>query len=250
LYDTPFDPQYQLDPNKRFDWKEYPNRYWYSKTTTTKESKTGYPPIKKCSISSANDTETYGAVNENDLAVAINRLERKLYERTKSFEDITVNLSNEVSKLHETVTLLQDRFQGLEGELKEAKRKVAEMNKQNLSNSSCGLPLSFPNGSCIFHSFGGNSPQHVSSNGLEQQEYSTNLATLVGYKSKLHWDICEYVSLLQAETDRRLSTHLSAQRMCTSAVQALWPRAQVRAYGSFVTRLSLPSRYATHPPTS
>lgn len=53
--------------------------------------------------------------------------------------------------------------------------------------------------------------------------------------SKLHWDICEFVTRLQEETQRRLSTYMIAQRYCTTAVHALWPRAQVRPYGSIVT---------------
>ncbi|KDO31579.1 hypothetical protein SPRG_03509 [Saprolegnia parasitica CBS 223.65] len=60
-------------------------------------------------------------------------------------------------------------------------------------------------------------------------------------RSKLHWDICEFVSQLQAETQHRLVAHTAVRRFCVSAVQALWPRAQVRPYGSFVTGLSLPS---------
>lgn len=61
-------------------------------------------------------------------------------------------------------------------------------------------------------------------------------------RSKLHWDMCEFVAQLQAESDSRLSAQLAAQRLCTATVQSLWPRAQVRPYGSFVTRLALPSR--------
>ncbi|KAF0699661.1 Aste57867_9783 [Aphanomyces stellatus] len=65
--------------------------------------------------------------------------------------------------------------------------------------------------------------------------------SLLPPKTKLHWDICEFVSHLQAETQSRLAAHTAVSRFCVSAVQALWPRAQVRPYGSFVTGLSLPS---------
>ncbi|OQR88873.1 hypothetical protein THRCLA_10051 [Thraustotheca clavata] len=65
--------------------------------------------------------------------------------------------------------------------------------------------------------------------------------SLLPPRSKLHWDICEFVSQLQAETQHRLAAHTAVSRFCVSAVQALWPRAQVRPYGSFVTGLSLPS---------
>ncbi|OQR95991.1 hypothetical protein ACHHYP_17382 [Achlya hypogyna] len=65
--------------------------------------------------------------------------------------------------------------------------------------------------------------------------------SLLPPRSKLHWDICEFVSQLQAETQQRMAAHTAVSRFCVSAVQALWPRAQVRPYGSFVTGLSLPS---------
>ncbi|CAK4622896.1 unnamed protein product [Aphanomyces euteiches] len=65
--------------------------------------------------------------------------------------------------------------------------------------------------------------------------------SLLPPKTKLHWDICEFASHLQAETQARLAAHTAVSRFCVSAVQALWPRAQVRPYGSFVTGLSLPS---------
>lgn len=60
-------------------------------------------------------------------------------------------------------------------------------------------------------------------------------------RSKLHWDMCEYVSQLQTECNARLPAQMEAQRLCTATVQSLWPRAQVRPYGSYVTRLVLPS---------
>ncbi|RHY10049.1 hypothetical protein DYB25_008904, partial [Aphanomyces astaci] len=66
-------------------------------------------------------------------------------------------------------------------------------------------------------------------------------ASVLPPKTKLHWDICEFVTHLQAETHSRLAAHTAVSRFCVSAVQALWPRAQVRPYGSFVTGLSLPS---------
>lgn len=61
-------------------------------------------------------------------------------------------------------------------------------------------------------------------------------------RSKLHWDMCEFVSQLQTDSNARLPAQMAAQRLCTATVQSLWPRAQVRPYGSFVTRLVLPSR--------
>jgi DNA polymerase sigma len=60
-------------------------------------------------------------------------------------------------------------------------------------------------------------------------------------RSKLHWDMCEFVSQLQTESNARLPAQMEAQRLCTATVQSLWPRAQVRPYGSYVTRLVLPS---------
>lgn len=60
-------------------------------------------------------------------------------------------------------------------------------------------------------------------------------------RSKLHWDMCEFVSQLQMESSARLPAQMEAQRLCTATVQSLWPRAQVRPYGSYVTRLVLPS---------
>lgn len=60
-------------------------------------------------------------------------------------------------------------------------------------------------------------------------------------RSKLHWDMCEFVSQLQSESNARLPAQMEAQRLCTATVQSLWPRAQVRPYGSHVTRLVLPS---------
>lgn len=60
-------------------------------------------------------------------------------------------------------------------------------------------------------------------------------------RSKLHWDLCEFAAQLQADSDARLPAQLAAQRLCMATVQSLWPRAQVRPYGSHVTRLVLPS---------
>ncbi|RHY32663.1 hypothetical protein DYB32_002362 [Aphanomyces invadans] len=50
--------------------------------------------------------------------------------------------------------------------------------------------------------------------------------SLLPPKTKLHWDICEFVTHLQAETHSRLAAHTAVSRFCVSAVQALWPRAQ------------------------
>lgn len=61
-------------------------------------------------------------------------------------------------------------------------------------------------------------------------------------RTKLHWDMCEFISQLQADSNARLPAQMAALRLCTAAVQSLWPRAQVRPYGSFVSRLVLPSR--------
>lgn len=62
-------------------------------------------------------------------------------------------------------------------------------------------------------------------------------------RTKLHWDMCEFISQLQTDSNNRLPAQMAALRLCTATVQSLWPRAQVRPYGSFVTRLVLPSRY-------
>ena len=67
--------------------------------------------------------------------------------------------------------------------------------------------------------------------------------TLLPLKTKLHWDICEFVSKVQETSQNDLPYQMLAQQYCEAAVHALWPRAQVHPYGSFVTGLALPSRY-------
>lgn len=62
-------------------------------------------------------------------------------------------------------------------------------------------------------------------------------------RTKLHWDMCEFISQLQTDSNTRLPAQMAALRLCTATVQSLWPRAQVRPYGSFVSRLVLPSRF-------
>lgn len=62
-------------------------------------------------------------------------------------------------------------------------------------------------------------------------------------RTKLHWDMCEFISQLQTDSNTRLPAQMAALRLCTATVHSLWPRAQVRPYGSFVSRLVLPSRF-------
>ena len=74
----------------------------------------------------------------------------------------------------------------------------------------------------------------------EAQGFIAVPASMLPHRTKLHWDICEFVARTQEETAKRVECHMLAQRYCTAAVQALWPRAQVHPYGSVVTGLALP----------
>jgi hypothetical protein len=63
----------------------------------------------------------------------------------------------------------------------------------------------------------------------------------VGHESALHRSMVTFVSNVVAEQERRRPYHEQLIHKCERAVRALWPRAVVKAYGSCVTGLCLPT---------
>ena len=59
--------------------------------------------------------------------------------------------------------------------------------------------------------------------------------------SRLNQAIVEFVDMVEQDSQRRLLAKMQALRHVKAAVNALWPRAQVKVFGSFVTGLQLPS---------
>ena len=59
-------------------------------------------------------------------------------------------------------------------------------------------------------------------------------------ENQLTVEIEAFVRCVRADADDRLLAFMTALRRCTSAVHSLWPRAQVKVYGSFATGFQLP----------
>jgi hypothetical protein len=64
---------------------------------------------------------------------------------------------------------------------------------------------------------------------------------LLDVRSRLCDDIADFVRRVSETTASRLPQQTVAVNRCRQVVQSLWPRAQVKAFGSFVSGLALPS---------
>eukprot|EP00644_Phytophthora_capsici_P014126 jgi/Phyca11/539340/estExt2_Genewise1Plus.C_PHYCAscaffold_30288 len=185
----------------------------------------------------------------------ITQLEEKLTEKTKVMEDQATTAASEITTLKQTVATLTAQLHNIEN-------NIQDLQLQQTSAAAGGLEdSSLANGSSIGSP---STPFSPAPSSLDQQAESPPTAapafpetypapnpvmgpfvsvplSVLPPRSKLHWDLCEFAAQLQADSDARLPAQLAAQRLCMATVQSLWPRAQVRPYGSHVTRLVLPS---------
>ena len=81
-----------------------------------------------------------------------------------------------------------------------------------------------------------NGPLAINNDGLPRAT-SSSTAEL---ENQLTVEIEAFVRCVRADADDRLLAFMTALRRCTSAVHSLWPRAQVKVYGSFATGFQLP----------
>ncbi|CAH0484506.1 unnamed protein product [Peronospora farinosa] len=183
-------------------------------------------------------------------------LEEKLVETTKVMEEHTVSASSEIATLKQTMAMLTAQLHNTENDIQEFQlQQSVPANTSGLDDMSMGHVSSCNSPPAPF------SPAPSS---LNQQAESTQTTvptfpeayaptnsvmgpfvsvplSVLPPRSKLHWDLCEFAAQLQVDSDSRLPAQLAAQRLCMATVQSLWPRAQVRPYGSHVSRLVLPS---------
>ncbi|KAG6975484.1 hypothetical protein JG688_00002335 [Phytophthora aleatoria] len=185
----------------------------------------------------------------------IAQLEEKLTEKAKVMDEQASNASSEITALKQTVATLTAQLHNIENNIQDLQLRQTSANTGGLEDSSlgnassCGSPAApfSPAPSSLDHQV--DSPptaapplpeEYATANSVMGPFVSVPLSVLPP-RSKLHWDLCEFAAQLQADSDARLPAQLAAQRLCTATVQSLWPRAQVRPYGSHVTRLVLPS---------
>ncbi|CAH0480413.1 unnamed protein product [Peronospora belbahrii] len=194
------------------------------------------------------------------VAMALERitmLEEKLVEKTKVMNEHAVSASSEITTLKQTVATLTAQLHNTENNVQELQllQQSVPASTSGLDNmsmghvSSCSSPPApfSPSPSSLNQQAGSTStavptfPEaYAQTNSIMGPFVSVPLSVLPP-RSKLHWDLCEFAAQLQADSDSRLPAQLAAQRLCMATVQSLWPRAQVRPYGSHVTRLVLPS---------
>ncbi|KAG6966324.1 hypothetical protein JG687_00004909 [Phytophthora cactorum] len=197
-----------------------------------------------------------GAVAKVTMALErIAQLEEKLTEKAKVMDEQASNASSEITTLKQTVATLTAQLHNIENNIQDLQLRQTSANTGGLEDSSlgnassCGSPAApfSPAPSSLDHQV--DSPptaapplpeEYATANSVMGPFVSVPLSVLPP-RSKLHWDLCEFAAQLQADSDARLPAQLAAQRLCTATVQSLWPRAQVRPYGSHVTRLVLPS---------
>ncbi|TMW65868.1 hypothetical protein Poli38472_003633 [Pythium oligandrum] len=186
------------------------------------------------------------------MAERLSKLEALLEERTMKFDAASTTMSAEINGLQQKVLVLNGRVRDLEEEVQELKRaQEVLLDKSSSSNVAVSTSQEIlehvadphqhaaPTSASLHYPHPGMAPV-AQSNSVLGPFVSVPMSVLPP-RSKLHWDMCEFVSQLQTESNARLSAQMAAIRLCTAAVQSLWPRAQVRPYGSFVTRLALPT---------
>ncbi|CEG42361.1 DNA polymerase sigma [Plasmopara halstedii] len=202
-------------------------------------------------LSRVSNDDTYAK-----LTVAFERitqLEDKFAERTKIVDEQATNTAIEIATLKQNVATLTAQLINVENSVQELQQQssisVSRLEDSSLGNaSSCSSPPApFSPAPSVEQQI-----EHPSTAAFPAPDAfaTTNSAmgpfvsvplSVLPPRSKLHWDLCEFAAQLQADSDARLPAQLAAQQLCTATVQSLWPRAQVRPYGSHVTRLVLPS---------
>ncbi|KAL7444770.1 hypothetical protein ACHAXM_009664 [Skeletonema potamos] len=76
---------------------------------------------------------------------------------------------------------------------------------------------------------------------LHYQDFCFGPIPLYGMQSRLSKDIDRYMQSLRTQLKKNEHRRTIAVNQITKAVKALWPRAQIKMYGSHVTKLCLPS---------
>ncbi|CAI5739234.1 unnamed protein product [Peronospora destructor] len=186
----------------------------------------------------------------------ITMLEEKLVEKTKVMDEHTVSMSSEITTLKQTVAILTAQLHNTENDVQEFQlQQSVPANTGGLDDvsmghvSSCNLPPA---------------PFSPAPSALDQQAESTPTAAPT-FRKHTHQQIPRWDHLYQSHCQcflREVSytgicvnlqhsfrltviyaflLNSAAQRLCMATVQSLRPRAQVRPYGSHVSRLVLPS---------
>ncbi|KAL4138366.1 hypothetical protein PRIC2_001872 [Phytophthora ramorum] len=187
----------------------------------------------------------------------ITQLEEKLAEKTKVMDEQAATATSEITTLKQTVNTLTAQLHNIENDIQGLQLQQASIaaNTGGLDDSSLGNASSCSSPPAPFSPAPSSLDQQVDSSPTAAPPFPEPYATtnsvmgpfvsvplsVLPPRSKLHWDLCEFAAQLQADSDARLPAQLATQRLCTATVQSLWPRAQVRPYGSHVTRLVLPS---------
>nr|CCA19321.1 conserved hypothetical protein [Albugo laibachii Nc14] len=214
------------------------------------------------------------------LVHSIAKLEECLESKTKSFEEIATGLVGEISDLRIAVKSLEARLCATDESLRLSAQGGGQSNKKYITSTtklmdaqrfaqSCaisnevqapdfvepfvhcetlgmktvlGCDITADDGFLVNSTLqADNVPVTLPPQANMYGSFVSVPMSTLPPRSRLHWDMCEFVTLLQAQSNGRKSAQTAAQRLCTTTVQSLWPRAQVRAYGSFVTQLALPS---------
>ena len=76
---------------------------------------------------------------------------------------------------------------------------------------------------------------------VHQQDSFFGPIPLHGIESRLSTDITRYMQAMNSQLRKNEPRRLWAIKQLESTVKALWPRAQIKMYGSHVTKLCLPS---------
>jgi DNA polymerase sigma len=76
---------------------------------------------------------------------------------------------------------------------------------------------------------------------VHQQDSFFGPIPLHGMQSRLSKDITRYMQALKSQLKKNEPQRLMAIKQLETSVKALWPRAQIKMYGSHVTKLCLPS---------
>ncbi|KAJ8576270.1 hypothetical protein ON010_g2940 [Phytophthora cinnamomi] len=206
-------------------------------------------------IEKPTDSETLAKITS--VMERMTQLEEKLAEKTKAMDEQAANASSEIATLKQTVSTLTVQLHNVENDLQELQlqQTSGSANTGGLDDSSLGNASSCASSPAPFSPVPSSLDQQVDSPPTAApplpETYATTNSVMGPFvsvplsvlppRSKLHWDLCEFAAQLQADSDARLPAQLAAQRLCTATVQSLWPRAQVRPYGSHVSRLVLPS---------
>lgn len=248
----PFEYDDEDDSGETIDGRAWEDRLGGANADTSTDER---PIVVSKPESPCAYTATHAA-KDDEVAKAneqITRLESLLEERLSAFKTESSAMSSEIAGLQQHVSILTKRVKSLEEEIEELHQRGSrpspnpkELQCENIPNlpPSAPLPASSPS-TLVANSAQGYPHPIMRPGGAPNYSilgpFVSVPMSVLPPRSKLHWDMCEYVSHLQSDANARMTAQMAAIRLCTGAVQSLWPRAQVRPYGSFVTRLALPT---------